>query len=87
PFPATERPVIDVYKREVTMRVEDQVIYLNVFKEVDSPSDIDDYNEVDLVKENLEDNELKKAPFICCETLIIHHVGEETLRFQGLPRL
>lgn len=47
PFLPTERTVIDVFKGELTMRVEDQVISFNVFKEVDSPSDMDDYYRVD----------------------------------------
>ncbi|PON41416.1 hypothetical protein TorRG33x02_338050, partial [Trema orientale] len=74
PFLATGRTVIDVYKGELTMRVEDQVISFNVFKKVDAPSNIDDCYRVDLVKESIEDNLWKEAPVISHEASVIHPV-------------
>ncbi|PON81124.1 hypothetical protein TorRG33x02_230830 [Trema orientale] len=71
PFLATERMVIDVYKGELTMIMEDQVIIFNLFKKVDSPSDIDDCYRVDLVKGSIENNSLKEAPLISHEASIV----------------
>ncbi|PON32809.1 hypothetical protein PanWU01x14_358210 [Parasponia andersonii] len=59
------------------MRVEDQVISFNAFKEADSPSDIDDCYRVDLVKESIEDNLLKDSPLISHEAFIANPVDIE----------
>ncbi|PON46215.1 hypothetical protein PanWU01x14_253390 [Parasponia andersonii] len=64
------------------MRVEDQVISFNVFKEEDSSSDINDYYRVDLVKESIKDNSLKEAPLINHDASIIHLVDVEAKKSQ-----
>ncbi|PON97918.1 hypothetical protein TorRG33x02_062330 [Trema orientale] len=83
PFLVTGRTVIDMYKGELTMRGEDQVISFNMFKEVDSPSDIDDCYKVNLVKENIEDNSLKKAPLISHEASSIHPIDVKAKKALG----
>ncbi|PON76526.1 hypothetical protein PanWU01x14_035800 [Parasponia andersonii] len=76
-FLATERMVIDVYKEELSMRVEDQIISFNMFKEVDSRSDVNDCYRVDLVKESIEVNVLEEALLINLEASIIHPIDDE----------
>ncbi|PON51229.1 hypothetical protein PanWU01x14_217900 [Parasponia andersonii] len=83
PFLTTRRMVIDVYKGELIMRVEDQVISSNIFKEVDSLSNIDDYYRVYLVKENIEDNSLKEALLIIYKAFIVHPVDIKAKKAQG----
>ncbi|PON78392.1 hypothetical protein PanWU01x14_020300 [Parasponia andersonii] len=59
------------------MRVENQVISFNMFKEIHSPSNIDDYYRVNLVNDSIEKNELEEAPLISHEPSVIHPVDEE----------
>ncbi|PON53706.1 hypothetical protein PanWU01x14_200480 [Parasponia andersonii] len=61
------------------MRVEDQMISFNVFKETNSPSDLDDYYRVDLVKESIEENTFKKSPLISHEVVIIDEEVKKAL--------
>ncbi|PON54013.1 hypothetical protein TorRG33x02_303760 [Trema orientale] len=70
------------------MRVEDKVISLHVFKEVNSPNAINDCYRVNLVKESIEDNALKEAPTISHEAFIIHPNDEEARKAlgRGAPR-
>ncbi|PON52840.1 hypothetical protein PanWU01x14_206820 [Parasponia andersonii] len=65
------------------MRVEDQVVSFIMFKEANSPRDIDNCYRVDLVKENIEDNSLKEALSINHETSIIYPVSEEIEKSLG----
>ncbi|PON48929.1 hypothetical protein PanWU01x14_233300 [Parasponia andersonii] len=65
------------------MRVDEQVTSFNVFKEVDSPSSVDDCYRVNLVKESIKDNALKEASLVCHEASTIHPVDKEAKKVLG----
>ncbi|PON56811.1 hypothetical protein PanWU01x14_178540 [Parasponia andersonii] len=81
-FLATRRTIIDVYKGKLSMRMENQVISFNMFKKVDSSSDINDCYRVNLMKEGTEYNSLKKALLINYKASIVHLVDVEAKKAQ-----